>query len=91
MGFLDRFSRGERRPSIKNSLFRLTETGREKLQTFSGNTDSRILVVLETDGSLNLDEISSRANVSKGKLENLLPLMVRQGLISTAGAGGNLE
>jgi len=90
VGFLDRFSRGERQPSAKTSLFRLTETGREKLQTFSGDTGSRILVALETSGSLKLDEIAHQAQVSRGKLEHLLPVMCRQGLIAVAGGGEDL-
>ena len=89
MSFLDRF-RGERRPSVKTSLFRLTETGREKLQTFSGDTSSRILVALETEGSLNLEELSRQSHIPSGKLENLLPVMCRQGLISIAGGGDEI-
>ena len=89
MGFLDRI-RGERQPSVKNSLFRLTETGREKLQTFSGDTNSRILVALETEGSLNLDELSKQAHIPNDKLERLLPILCRQGLIAIAGGGEEL-
>ena len=89
MSFLDRV-RG-RQPSVKTSLFRLTETGREKLGEFSGNTDSRILIAIEASGgSLKLDEIASQAQVSRGKLEHLLPIMCRQGLISIAGGGEEL-
>jgi len=84
MGLLDRF---ERRPSVKSSLFRLTEQGKEKLQTFSGDTTSRILMALETDGSLKLSELSSKTGVSGSKLEHLLPLLTRQGLIAIAGEG----
>ena len=80
MSILDKFAhRGRNIP--QNASFRLTQEGREKLQNFQGDAKSRILVALETEGSSTVSEIASASGLSKGKVEHLVPSMVRAGYI----------
>ena len=90
MRFLDRI-RGERQPSVKTALFRLTEDGRAKLQEgFGGDAKTRILVDLECrGGSGDLDEIAEATKISRGQLEHLLPILANQGYIAVHGPGGD--
>ncbi len=63
------------------ATFRLTQEGREKLQEFGGDDKSRVLMALETRGTSDIDEICNASGVSRGKVERLLPSMVRGGYI----------
>lgn len=65
----------------KNATFRLTQEGREKLQEFSGDPKSQILVALETHGSSDIDEISSASGLSRGQVERFIPSLVKGGYI----------
>ena len=90
MSILDKFSRGKNIP--QNASFRLTQEGREKLQNFRGDAKSRVLVALETEGTSGVSEIASSAGLSKGKVEALVPSLIRGGYIQyISGAGGNEE
>ena len=51
--------------------------GQEKLQEFGGDPKSRILVALETGGTSDISEISQKSGVSRGKVERLIPGMIR--------------
>lgn len=84
MGILDRFNRTKGIP--QNATFRLTEQGRGKLQEFSGDPKSQILVALETRGTSDLDEISHASGLPKGKVERFIPVLVRGGYIQYVGA-----
>ena len=64
-----------------NATFRLTQEGREKLQEFTGDGKSQVLVTLETRGSSDVDEISQASGLSKGQVERLIPVLVRGGYI----------
>lgn len=55
-----------------NATFRLTQVGREKLQEFSGDPQSRVLVALETRGTSDIDELSHASGLSKGQTERIL-------------------
>ena len=82
MGF---FNRGKK--SIPpNATFRLTQEGREKLQEFGGDPRSRILTALETQGTSDIDEMSQASGVSRGKVEKLVPKMLRGGYIQYVSA-----
>ena len=83
MGF---FNRGKGKGIPPNATFRLTQEGREKLQDFGGDPKSRILTALETSGTSDIDEISQASGISKGKVERLIPQMIRGGYISYVGA-----
>jgi len=83
MGF---FNRGKGKGIPPNATFRLTQEGRNKLQEFGGDPKSRILTALETQGTSDIDEISQTSGVSKGKVEKLVPGMIRGGYISYVSA-----
>lgn len=83
MGF---FNRGKGKGIPPNATFRLTQEGREKLQEFGGDPKSRILTALETQGTSDINEISQTSGVSKGKVEKLIPAMIKGGYISYVSA-----
>jgi hypothetical protein len=69
-----------------NATFRLTQEGREKLQEFSGDPKSQVLVALETRGTSDIDEISQASGLNRGQVERLVPSMIRGGYIQYVGA-----
>ena len=75
----------------QNATFRLTEQGREKLQEFSGDPKSQILVALETRGTSDLDEIAQASQLSKGQVERFISPLVRGGYIQYVGAMSSAE
>lgn len=82
-----------RQPSLRNSSFRITEGGRSKLQEdfSSGDPKTRILIALETTQGGSMEDISQASRMSRGQIERLLPIMVRQGLIAANdGSSGDL-
>ena len=83
MGF---FNRGKGKGIPPNATFRLTQEGREKLQEFGGDPKSRILTALETQGTSDIDEIAQTSGINKGKVEKLVPAMLRGGYIQYVGA-----
>jgi len=83
MSFL--FGKGKRKiPS--NATFRLTQEGREKLQEFSGDPKSQILVTLETRGTSDIEEISQASGISRGQVERYVPALIRGGYIQYVSA-----
>jgi len=89
MGFLFGGKKGKGIP--QNATFRLTETGREKLQQFTGDAKSQILVALETNGTSDVDELAHAAGMSKGQVERLLPQLVKGGYVQYVSASGGEE
>ena len=83
MSFL--FNRATRIPP--SATFTLTQVGRKKVQEFSGDPKSRILVALETRGTSDLAEISQASGLSKGTVERLVPVLIRGGYIQYIRAG----
>ncbi len=83
MGF---FNRGKGKGIPPNATFRLTQEGREKLQEFGGDPKSRILTALETQGTSDITEISQTSGINKGKVEKLVPAMIRGGYIQYVSA-----
>lgn len=69
-----------------NATFRLTQSGQEKLQEFSGDPKSKVLVALETRGTSDIDEIASVSGMSRGQVERLVPTLVRGGYIQYVSA-----
>lgn len=74
------FGRGKRKVPA-NASFRLTQEGREKLQDFSGDPKSQILVTLETQGTCDIDELSQHSGLSRGQVERIVPGLIRGGYI----------
>jgi hypothetical protein len=81
------FNRGKGKlPS--HGTYRLTQEGKDKLSKFDGNTDSRILVALETQGTSDIDEISQASGLPRGTVEKSLPKLLGGGYIVLAGGAG---
>ena len=80
------FNRGKGKGIPPNATFRLTQEGREKLQEFGGDPKSRVLAALETQGTSDIAEISQTSGVSKGKVEKLVPAMIKGGYIQYVSA-----
>jgi len=88
MGVLDRFglSRGSVLP--RNATFRLTQEGREKLQSYTGTPQARILAALETCGTSDRDEIANSAGMSRGAVERNVLALLQKGYVQRVGGGG---
>lgn len=61
----------------RDATFRLTQLGSEKLQEFKGDAESQVFLALETGGSLNSAEIAQSTGLSKGRVERILPKLIR--------------
>ena len=86
MGIMDRFGRKSAIP--RNATFRLTQEGKEKIQTYTGTPQSRILVALETQGSsADVDELAGTSGLSKGQVEKNLLALIQKGYVQRVGAG----
>jgi DNA-binding MarR family transcriptional regulator len=87
MSILDRFS-AKRAGLPKNATFRLTQEGREKIQSYTGTPQARILVAMETQGSsADVDEIAGSAGLSRGQVERNLLILLQKGYVQRVGAG----
>ena len=89
MSVLDRFGMGK---SIlpKNATFRLTQEGREKLQSYAGTPQARILAALETQGTSDRDEVANAAGMSRGQVERNLLALLQKGYVQRVGGGGGM-
>ena len=80
MSILGRFTkRGRSIPP--NATFRITQVGQDKLQEFSGDPKSRVLVALGTRGTSDVEEIATASGLSKGQVERLVPSLIRGGYV----------
>ena len=77
MSFLDKITGNKSRGIPASATFRITQEGREKLQDFSGDPKSRILMSLETGGSSTVEEMAARSGLGKGQVERMLPILVQ--------------
>jgi len=78
MGFF--FNKGTRNIP-QNATFRLTQEGREKLQEYTGDPKSQILIALETQGTSDIEEISRASRLSRGQVERVIPVLMRGGYV----------
>jgi len=87
MSVLDRFGLGK---SVlpKNATYRLTQEGREKLQSYTGTPQARILAALETQGTSDRNEIASASGMSRGSVEKNLLILLQKGYVQRVGGGG---
>lgn len=88
MSVLDRF-RLNKSTIPQNASFRITQEGKEKLQDYRSDVRSRILVALDTEGTSNVSEIASASGLSKGKVEAILPGLVRGNFVTLANSLGS--
>ena len=86
MNVLDRFGLGKA-VLPKNATFRLTQEGREKLQSYTGTPQARILAALETQGTSDKDEIANYAGMSRGSVERNVLVLLQKGYVQRVGGG----
>jgi DNA-binding MarR family transcriptional regulator len=65
----------------KSTTFTLTQLGQSKAENFTGDERTRILMALESQGASNTEEISRYARMSKGKVERIIPSLIKGGYI----------
>lgn len=80
MGFFDRIFRGRGGGHLPdNTAVMITERGRSELGEHGDRTDSRVLLALETRGSMDVDKIASTSGLSSREVERALSNLLRQG------------
>lgn len=89
MSILDRMRRDRSIP--RDATFRITQAGTDKLQEYNSSPESRILVALETHGSSNAAELAVASGLSQGKVERLIPQLVKAQYVQYAGATSELD
>jgi len=91
MSILDRFS-SKRGQIPRNSTFRLTQEGREKLQTYTGTPQARVMAALETMGSsADADEIAGASGLGRGQVERNLLALIQKGYVQRVGGQSQFE
>jgi len=69
------------------TTFRITQQGKDKVQEqFSSDPEGRVLTSLETGGTSNTDEIARNSGLSRGRVERIIPKLVRGGYVRFAGS-----
>lgn len=76
-----------------NATFRITQEGSQKLQEFTGDAKSQILMALETGGTSDVDEIAQKSGLGRGQVEKIIPVLARGGYIQYVGphSGDDVE
>jgi DNA-binding MarR family transcriptional regulator len=86
MSVLSRFGIGIGKSVLpKNATFRLTQEGKEKLQSYTGTPQARILAALESCGTSDRDEISNATGLSRGSVERNVVALLQKGYIQRIG------
>jgi len=88
MSVLDRFGIGKGNVLPKNATYRLTQEGREKLLSYTGTPQARILASLETCGTSDKDEIASASGMSRGSVERNVLVLLQKGYVQRVGGAG---
>jgi len=65
----------------RSATFVLTELGRGKAESFTGDDRTRVLMALDQNGASNVEEISRISKVGKGKVERMIPSLAKGGFI----------
>ena len=86
MNVLDRF-RLNKNVLPKNATFRLTQEGTEKLQSYTGTPQSRVLAALQSCGTSDRDEIASASGISRGSVEKHVLVLLQKGYVQRVGRG----
>jgi len=82
---LDRFGIGKEGILPKNATFRLTQEGREKLMSYTGTPQARVLAALETCGTSDRDEIAHASGLSRGTVERNVLVLLQKGYVQRVG------
>ena len=88
MSVLNRFGLSKGSVLPRNATFRLTQEGMEKLQTYTGTPQARILVALQTCGTSDRDELASATGMSRGSIERNVLVLLQKGYVQRVGSGG---
>jgi DNA-binding MarR family transcriptional regulator len=91
MSVLDSFRLRKSGVLPKNATFRLTQEGREKLQSYSGTPQSRVLAALETQGTCDRDELAAASGLGRGAVEKNVLALIQKGYVQRVGAGARYE
>ncbi len=67
----------------QSATFTLTEVGKGKAEEYTGDTRSRILMALDSNGASNAEEISRASRLSKGTVERAIPSLISGGYIQS--------
>lgn len=65
----------------RHATFSLTELGKSKAEDYTGDARTRVLMALEQDGASTAEEISRTSKIRKGKVERMIPSLIRGGYI----------
>ena len=85
-GFFNRvFKKGSGIPP--GASFVITEQGKEHLSDYGADSESVILLTLETRGSCNVEKLSSASGLTTGEVERKVPRLLRSGYIRPPGTG----
>jgi uncharacterized membrane protein len=87
MSILDRFGRDKGNVLPKNATYRLTQEGKEKLQSYTGTPQARILAALETCGTSDRNELASASGMSRGSVERNVLALLQKGYVQRVGSG----
>jgi len=87
MSVLDRFGLNKN-VLPKNATFQLTQEGREKLHSYTGTPQARILAALETCGTSDRDELANASGLSRGSVERNVLALIQKGYVQRVGGGG---
>ena len=71
----------------RSATFMLTEIGRSKAEDFTGDERTRILMALEQNGASNIEEISRLSRIRKGRVERMIPSLIKGGYIQPIRSG----
>jgi len=89
MSVLDRFGIGKGNVLPKNATYRLTQEGIEKLTSYTGTPQARILASLQTCGTSDRDEIASASGLSRGSVEKHVMVLLQKGYVQRVGGAGS--
>jgi DNA-binding MarR family transcriptional regulator len=75
-----------------NDSYRITQMGTDKLgQGFNGDKRMRVLLALETEGSLTVRELAPRAHMTGAEAERIIKILKHNGFIAPTSSTQTLE
>lgn len=81
MGFFDRIFKSKNRTHLSDdTAVMITESGKNELGERAGSPESRVLLALETRGSMGVSKIASASGLSVKEVEHILPSLLRRRL-----------
>ncbi len=65
----------------REATFVLTQLGESKADNYTGDERTRLLMALRTNGASNTEELSRMSRINKGKVESMIPVLIKGGYI----------